>query len=393
MNLSFSLIGWQSVTCGAAYSAALLALCLRESITIDAFCGEADGTVRFRVSLAAAQKIQKFAAREGIRLTFGPPRGLPPLLWRYRRRAGLFIGFVLIFVMLFFAERFVWDIQITGNTTMTESEVREELRACGFGIGSYIPSVHAATLENRVLLLSDRIAWISVYMDGTIARVQVIEQVDAPPVEDRSRPANLIAREDGQIELIELYRGNCVVTRGQAVKKGDLLVSGLYDSSTVGYRYTRAAGRVLARTERELCVEIPLSYTEKSYETPKYDEICLKFFDYSLKIFKYVGNETDTYDIIKEEVYPSLLGSNSLPVGISLSKRIPYTEWEAKRTVEEALDLAFVELDRQLAVISGDVELLEKEINTELGERSVILRCRIVCIADIAEQKEFEIVE
>ncbi len=393
MNIFLFLLGWQKLSCSAQYSAALLALCLRESISLDDFQGEADGAISFCVSLASAKKLQRLADAEGIRITLGNPRGLPSFLWRYRRRAGLFLGFLLICAILFFSERFVWDIQITGNTTMTESEVREELRACGFGVGSYIPSVHAASLENRVLLHSNRIAWISVYLDGTVARVQVIEQVNAPPAEDRSHPANLIARADGQIELIELYRGNAVVTRGQAVKKGDLLVSGLYDSAAMGYRYTRAAGRVMARTEREFFVEIPLTYTEKYYDSPKYDEICLNFFNYSLKIFKYVGNGTDTYDIIKEEVYPSLFGSNSLPVGITLSKRLSYTEREATRDAQEALALAYTELDRQLALLSGELEMLSKQIQTELGDTSVILRCRVTCIEDIAEQRDFEIVE
>ena len=34
---------------------------------------------------------------------------------------------------------------------------------------------------------------------------------------------------------------------GQVVDKGDLLISGIYDSKTVGVRYTRAAGEIMAR--------------------------------------------------------------------------------------------------------------------------------------------------
>jgi similar to stage IV sporulation protein len=300
---------------------------------------------------------------------------------------------ILIAFLLFFAERFVWDVRVTGNVTMTESEVIEELRACGFGVGSYIPSVHASALENRVLLASDRISWISVYLEGTVARVQVIEQAAAPPPIDTSRPANLVAAVDGQIELIELYRGNCVVKIGQAVRAGDLLVSGLYDSSLYGYRYTRAAGRILARTERTLRVEIPLSYTEKVYESEKCDEINLKFFDYSLKVFKSVGNGTDTCDIIKEEINLNLLGSHTLPLGITVTKRIGYTEREAVRSPETALSLAYAELARELASLSERVDVIGKTICTEIGEESLILECRLSCIEDIAVQTEFEMIE
>ena len=90
---------------------------------------------------------------------------------------------------------------------------------------------------------------------------------------------------------------------------------------------------------------------------------------------------------------PTLLGYRSLPIGITISKRLAYTEREASRTAQEAVILAYAELDRQLAALSGELEMLEKQIQTELGDESVILRCRVVCIEDIAEQREFEIVE
>lgn len=393
MSLSLFLLGSRRIGCSAAYSAALLDLCLVKGIQFADFCGEPDGAISFSLPTAEAKRLLRLANTAGIAVRAEPWRGLPAILWRYRRRVGLLIGVVLIALLLIFAERFVWDVRVTGNVTMTESEVIGELRACGFGVGSYIPSVHAASLENRVLLASDRISWISVYLDGTVARVQVIEHVATPPPTDTSRPANLVAAVDGQIELIELYRGNCVVKVGQAVRRGDLLVSGLYDSTLHGYRYTRAAGKILARTERTLRIEIPLSYTEKVYQDEKIGKIYLQFFDYSLKVFKSVGNGTDTCDIIKEEINPSLLGAHTLPIGITVEKWVPYVEKVAIRTHEDALSLAYAELDRELAGLSEQVEVLGKTIRTELGEARLVLVCTLSCIEDIALQSEFEIIE
>jgi similar to stage IV sporulation protein len=139
---------------------------------------------------------------------------------------------------------------------MTESEIRKELKAGGLFVGSYIPALHIGELENRVLLSSDTLSWITVNLDGTVARVQVIERTEPQAGETGRLPANLVAGADGQIELIQLYRGNCLVKMGQAVKKGELLVSGIYESASVGLRYTRAAGQVLARTERVIRLEV-----------------------------------------------------------------------------------------------------------------------------------------
>jgi similar to stage IV sporulation protein len=230
-----------------------------------------------------------------------------------------------------------------------------------------------------------------VYLDGTVANVQIIERVDTPPKEDVTAPANLVAACDGQIELIELYRGNCVVSIGQAVRKGELLVSGLYDSNQTGYRYTRAAGSILARTEHSFTVEIPFAYEQKVYETAKCGEIALNFFNFSVKIFKRTGNQVSTCDIIENEEDWGLPGLRNLPVGLTVTQWKPYTVQSARRSEEEAL--AYDALERELSQLSENAQLLRKSVSTTITETSLILVCTVSCLEDIAVQSEFAVTE
>lgn len=393
MNAILFFTGYRKVLVKPEYGAALLDICLRYSIAYANFACNTEGEISFLVSAYTAKKLRRLCEEEGIKAVFSHMKGIPSFFWRYRRRVGLAVGMLFAIAMLFFSSRFVWDIRVTGNTDMTETQVREELRACGFGIGSYIPNFHASELENRVLLASDRIAWISVYLDGTVATVQIIERVEAPPEEDLSHPANLIAACDGQIETLELYRGNCIVKKGQAVKKGELLVSGVYDSNTVGYRYTRAAGHVFARTERNFTVEIPLSVEEKSYQSEKCTEIVLNFFDFSIKIFKNTGNTDMTCDIIKEEKGLELFGIHALPICFTITKQLAYTQVPVTRTHEQAIELAYLQLNREMASLSNNVQLLSKTVSTQITPTSLILECTLSCIEDIAVQTEFDFSE
>ena len=392
MNPILFITGSRTVWTDAQNSTALLNICLQNGVTYcDFFCAE-DGSVRFRISALSAKRLLRLCAREGVDLRVVESGGIPLFLWRYRKRAGLILGILLSLPLLLLSERFVWDVRVTGNEVMSEAEVVEELRACGFGVGSYIPSVHAEQLENRVLIASDRISWIAIRLNGTVAEIQVIEHTPTPPEEDVKRPANLVAAADGQIELIELYRGNAMVSVGQAVRKGELLVSGLYESQTVGVRYTRAAGKVLARTEREFLVEIPLTYEQKCYEEEKYGTVTLKFFDFSLNFFKNSRNRGGICDIIKEEKTFCLPNGKKLPVSLLSEKVCHYTLQTVTRTPEEALALAYDELELQIAVFSDGAELLSKQISTTLTETSLILHCTVTCIEDIAVQQEFEII-
>ena len=55
------------------------------------------------------------------------------------------------------------------------------------------------------------------------------------------------------------------------------------------------------------------------------------------------------------------------------------------------MSLCYEQLASELASLSGEVQLLQKETVTEIGESSVVLTCTVVCIENIAEQQEFEI--
>ena len=386
------LFGSRRITVPPESRTAVMNLCLRHGLFYRGMSWEADGGFSFLTTPRISKRLQRLCQEEGIRITIHSPRGLPFLLRLLCRRAGLLIGLLGILLLLFLSQRFVWDIRVSGNGTMTTSEVLAELRACGLYRGAYLPSIQASQLENRVLIASDRIAWISVNMDGTVARVQIIESV-MPPEKEPSRPANLVAAADGQIEFLELYRGNAVVSVGQAVRKGDLLVSGVYDSQTEGFRYTRAAGSVFARTERTVRIEIPLAYSEKTFGEAEYDEISFNFFDFSLKIFKRTGNSEQSCDIIEMEKGFDTFGLSSLPFYLTVTKRIPYVESSATRTHEQASALAYAALERELALFSEDLLLLDKRITVTATEDAVILDCTLYCIENIAVQAEFDVLE
>ena len=293
MSVALFLRGSCTVSVPAIHRTAAMNLCLQLCLPYRNFRWCDDGSIRFCCTASAARRFLAAGRAMGMDAEIVAYRGLPRLLSRIGKRAGLVVGAFLAMALIVASSLFVWDVQVSGNVELSEEEVLEELRACGFGVGSYLPTLQVRKIENRVLMASEHIGWLSINTKGTVAHVQVIEHIAGESEGEKTSgmlPANLIATRDGQIEYVELYRGNVVVVAGQAVKAGELLVSGLYDSQTGSFRYTRAAGRVMARTERTITVEIPLSYEEKLYEDSVLQEVEVHFFNFSHKIFKNSGN-------------------------------------------------------------------------------------------------------
>ena len=392
MNPILFLFGFCRISADAVNAPRLLNLCLENSFPFARFRGREDGGISFLCPLLTAKKLLQLAETRQILLEADRHGGLPLSLLRRMKRYGLILGGICAVLLLFFSGRYVWDVRVTGNEKMTTSEVIAELNECGFGVGSSLRRFHAGELENRVLLQSDDLAWLSIHIDGTVAMVQVLERVERPE-DTPAKPANLIASCDGQIESVELLRGDCVVKVGQAVRAGELLVSGVYDSQTVGVRFTRAAGRILARIEHHYQVEIPLETTQKVYSEEKKSGIWLNFFQKTVKIFKSTGNEVGTCDIIKREKRFAGLGLQNIPVWMTVETCRFYEEIPVRRTEEQALLLAYEALASELESLSADTQLLRKEITTTLTDNSVILQCTVLCIENIAVQSEFEVSE
>ncbi len=388
MNPILFLAGYAELCADSGQAAALLNAFLHRDLPFYGLTTEPDGGIRL---VCSARSARRLAGQ--VPFTVRRRGGLPSFLGRLLRRPGLVLGGLCALALLLVSRLFVWDVRVSGTDTMSAAEVIAELRACGFGIGTFLPDFSAGEVENRVLLASDRLAWISVHMEGTVAEVQVLERAAKPAGEDRKRPADLVARVDGQIEFLELYRGNPVVRIGQAVRRGELLVSGIFESETAGCRFTRSAGRVLARTTHTLTVEIPLRDTEKVYLGTEKGDVWLNFFAFTGKISEKTGNEAVSCDIIETVTHPDLWFLRNLPVSLRCEVRRLWQEQEVERTPEEAVALAYARLDDGLRALSENAQLLSCVTGLTATEDAVILECTVTCIEDIAEQVEFDVTD
>lgn len=388
MNPVLFLAGYVELAVDAPNAAPFLNALLRRDLPFSCLTAEADGGIRLICSARTAKRI----AGE-VPVTVLRRGGMPSLLHRLLHRPGLVAGGLCAVALLLVSRLFVWDVRVTGNSTMSASEIVEELKNNGFGVGSYLPDFSAGEVENRVLLSSDRLAWLSVRMQGTVAEVQVMERKAEGQEAEPKRPADLVARVDGQIEMLELYRGNAVVRAGQAVRRGELLVSGIFEHENIGCRFTRAAGRVLARTEHTLTVEIPFSDTEKvCYATEKGD-VWLNFFAFTGKISENTGNGTADCDIIETVTHPDLWFLQNLPFSLRRETRRLWREETVTRTPEEATALAYERLETALRQLSENAQLLSCKTEMTLTDEGVVLECTVTCIEDIAEQVEFDVTD
>ena len=157
--------------------------------------------------------------------------GMFASLKRLKYRYGLMAGVAFLILIVYLNSNIVWKIKIDGNTNIDEAEVVSILNEAGFSLGSYIPRIDYDDLHNKILLLTDKISWVSVNINGNIANVCIKESMKAP-IQNDCLYSNIVAKADGFIKTVEVIKGEKITSVGEIVKKGDLLISGIINSKS-----------------------------------------------------------------------------------------------------------------------------------------------------------------
>ena len=168
------LVGYRICQVGAESLAKTVDICRELSVPFREvrIAGE---SAELLIPFFCLRRLKKAAESQNIALTLVSSHGIPALLLRYRHRYGLFLALVLSVALTVLASGVIWDIRIDGENRLSEREVKEVLRECGLELGTPTRSIDSGVLENRVLIVSDEISWISVNIVGTVAEVEIRE--------------------------------------------------------------------------------------------------------------------------------------------------------------------------------------------------------------------------
>ena len=344
-----------------------------------------------RFSTPCARELQKNAVSEGFGITALQAGGLPPLLGRLRRVPLLAAGLLLALFLLAFGRSVLWDIDILVEGELRHEEVEEALSASGLVRGAFLKNIDTDAVALAVRQSDARFAFVSVYLSGTVATVQVRARAVEPP-EKSTAPANLVAKCDGIITLPLAFEGECLVREGEAVRRGQILVSGIRDTENNGIRISRAAGTILAKTVEQIEVFVPYQDSQKVKIGRAGYELFVKFFGKSRKVFKNSGNISNTCDIITSDI-SFTVGGRTLPFGLTCLTYEAYLWQPLLRTKEMAVANAKAQLAERLAAAVLDGTLLATTVVVEAREDGICLICTAEIERDIAETVELSVSE
>ncbi len=370
-----------------------LNLCLRYGfncygIEID----EEERVARVKIGAPQRRNILTACRMWEIRVKTVDRGGLLKRAEKYRRRWGIAVGAVLAVALFILSQSVIWRIDIIGNERLEKQEIIKYLAEQGFSVGGLIRGTNTASVEQRVMIYNEDIAWMSININGTVARVEVREVLDTEITDKKTTPANLISTYDAQIVGMEVYSGFISVKEGDFVRAGELLVSGIYKEGKAPLRFSRASGRVLGKVTRSFEVEIPLVQQKKAQTGEKISKKTLIFFGKPIKFFLNYRNLPISYDIINYVYTFNPFSLGELPISLSVEELLPYEMQEIEISEEEAIEQSYDALRAKIDSEMPDAQILKKSLYGEIVDGKYVLKCTLTAICNIAKQVEFEVV-
>ena len=191
--------------------------------------------------------------------------------------------------------------------------------------------------------------------------------------------------------LIEAYKGAPQVEKFSAVRKGQLLVSGIYNSKVIGYRMVHSDAKIIARTRRTYTEFCPYEFTEL-IETGREDVFYhLNIFGLSINLSFFNKINYDFYESVSEETEFCLGKSITLP--ISMVKTVLYEQVEKTVSLgeESAKKRISASFDEKIRIELHGIEIEECEEFFTVADEGIygVLDCTV--IEDICEVREIEV--
>jgi similar to stage IV sporulation protein len=264
--------------------------------------------IRFYITVKDFKKLPEILKKSGIRVHILKKKGFPFFINRYKKRLGVFVGIVLFISCLQFMSSFIWNIDVIGNRNVEKSEIISICEDLGIKVGVKSGSIDTKNKVQELLLKTDKLSWASFNIEGCKLTVNVSEIT--PKNENNAIATNLKASEDGIIKKIDVTSGNCVVSVGDTVKKGDILVSGIIENAS-GTKFVHSMGSVLAETKQ--VITLSGSYArEEIYPIGKYKKkSVLEIFVFKIPL--YIGKEKGEF-ITETKIHNLKLFSQSIPI-------------------------------------------------------------------------------
>lgn len=342
-----------------------------------------DGCIKGKIAVRDFHKLRRIVRKTGVRLKIIEKVGLPFYFQTHRHRMGLVISAVFYIVFCMVMNRFVWCIDTSDGNKFSREQIVSAARNAGLHQGIYVPGFDEEKAAREIFKsFNGELSWVKVNIKGSLAAIDYREKNDKLQIEEKGEPSNIVADFDGVIVSDETYQGAKNISRGSAVKRGDVLISGIVEGIDQKPLYYEAKGKFTA-------LHNDVSELTLSGESPFYCFADIREF-YTLEFFGLkiplgaVGYTAEERALFTVDFFAEYDG-HVLPFSISKTTVASYEK--RSLPMEELSSVAVLNYSDYTYNKYGNSNIVSSQVTRKIKNNSVIITGEYQCVDFIGESK------
>ena len=368
--------------------------CVQEGIEFIRVVPSGDFAVALTIKRKDLNRVYIISERQMCSIEKISETGLPAQAIRMRKRHAFFVIPLLLMLLLAWSSLHVWEINVVGNMEVTDGEIILALEKAGVKVGSFWPSFFSDNIRSRVMVQIPQLRWIAVNVSGSRAEIVVRERVEKPEISDNREKIHVVAEKAGVVTGVFAYNGQKMISAGQTVAKGDILVSGLVQSAVAPMRTEHAKADIWARTWYELAAAAPVFEQRKIPNDEESTFFSALLGDKRINFYHNSGKEGENYGRINSEYSLSIAGALYVPFELMKSSVSGYTISEVELDIDTVSEELKLELMAELSKRIGEGGSISETVFSHAIKDGILyLTLRAECVENIACEREITYAE
>lgn len=342
-----------------------------------------DGYIKGKIAVRDFHKLKRIVRKTGVRLTISEKIGLPFYLRRHRNRIGLIVSAVFYIVFCIVMNRFVWCIDTVDSNNFSREQIISAAENAGLHHGVYVSSFDEEKAARGIFkALGGKLSWVKVNIKGSLAVIEYREKNEKIQIEEKGEPSNIVADFDGVIVSDETYQGAKNTSRGNAVKRGDILISGVVEGIDQKLLYYEAKGKFTALHSDKS--ELTLSTDNTFYRLADIRQVCsVKIFGLNIPL-GFVGYTAEEETLMVKD-FSAEYDGHILPFSLRVTTIANYEKITIP--IEKLSLLAVLNYSDYTYNKYCNTNVVSSELAKKIQKDSVVITGEYQCIDFIGESK------
>lgn len=217
--IMYYILGYATISVEGYFIERFINICISKNILLWNMKRKKSSFLFTNIAIKDFKKIRQIAKTTKCHVKIEKKKGLPFILHKYKKRK-IFVGLLIAITLIIFGlSNFVWNIEITGENSISKEELLNELNGYGLKTGILKTKVNTKDIINNIRLNRNDIAWIGIKLEGTNVIVEVVEADKKPDIIDENEYCSIISDKEGIITKINVQNGTALVKVGDIVTK------------------------------------------------------------------------------------------------------------------------------------------------------------------------------